>query len=642
MIKYKNLFSPLTIHKTVLKNRIIAAPMGVPKAVIPSTTDYGGISLYDKSLGGSAVLTVGEHYVANMAHEISPFDKYARDVTREVLSVMRQAGGLAQLEISFHDSLNADGSFQGPSDGVHLTGAPMKAMTHDDMKSKIDALCKSIREAKDFGFDMVMLHFGHDSLCSVFMSPVWNQRTDDYGGSLENRTRFPREALKAAREAAGPDFPLLVRVSRNLMVPESFTEDDMIYFIKSVEKYIDIINISAGMDCYGGTIDKYIANTYTHSTIFLPRMFNIDFCERVKKECDVLVCLVGGASDPKVCDDAIAEGKIDTVMIGRQLVADPFWPKKIQEGNDQEIVPCIRCLNCYHIATVHANVQCSVNPRFRRENRVPLKITKTDSPKRVIVIGGGPAGMNAAITADERGHEVILIEKSSNLGGNLIYADYGDFKEDLRNFREYLKYRISKSKVDLRLNATATKESVEKLKPEAIIIAIGGELIKPNIPGVEYAIQAADIYPKMNDIDGDVVIIGGGAIGSEVGLELGLRKKKVTIIEQLNALAERSNWLYRQGLYNAIKDCQCNSLSTKLETTVKEIKKNGVVSINKEGIEEFTPAQYILLAVGMKPKRDLANTFFGITPETSIVGDCNKAAQVLEAINESYFIAVNL
>ena len=642
MNKFAHLFSPLKIHHTVLKNRIIAAPMGVPKATLVSTTDYGGISLYDKSLGGSAVVTVGENCIARLAHEKSPFDKYARDVTREILSVMRQCGGLAQLEVGFHSDPNKDGSFDGPSNGVHFTGAPMREMAHAEMKSYIDNLCESARDARDFGFDMVMLHFGHDSLCSVFMSPVWNQRADEYGGSIENRTRFPREALIAVREAVGPDFPLLVRVSRNLMVPETYAEDDMLRFIKSVEKYVDIINISAGMDCYGGTIENYIANIYTHSTIFQPRMFNINFCERVKKECDVLVCIVGGVSDPKVCDDTIAEGKVDAVMIGRQLVADPFWPKKAQEGKTEEIVPCIRCLNCYHIATTHSNVVCSVNPRFRRENRVHLKLTRANSPKRLVIVGGGPAGMETAIIADERGHKVILLEKSSQLGGNLIYADYGDYKNDLKKFREYLKYRISKSNVDVRFNAAATNEYVKSLEPEAVVVAVGGELIRPNILGVEFATQAADVYSKLDDVDGDIVIIGGGAIGSEIGLELATRKNKVTIIEQNSALAERSNWLYRHGLYNAIKDSKCNNLIAKLNTKVKEIKKNGVITIKKNGEEEFTPANYILLAAGMKPKRELANSFFGITPETSIVGDCSRAAQVLEAINDAYFIAVNL
>ena len=641
MLKYPNLFSPIRIGNAIFKNRIIAAPMGIPRSILLSSTNHGGMSLVDKSLGGAAVTTVGEGYIAMFTKTETCFDKYAIEATREIISVQRQAGGLAMVELGLFGSLNDDGSFQGPSDGKHFTGGVMKEMSQKEIRDKINDLAAMAVKSKESGFDVLMLHFGHDSLCSVFLSPVWNKRTDEYGGSIENKTRFPREAIKAVREAVGYDYPILMRVSRHLKVAESFSEDDMLYFVKSVEDYVDIVNVSCGMDCYGGVIEHYTANTYSHSTIFLPRFYNLDFASRIKKETKLLVCVVGGVSDPQDAEVAIADGKTDFVMLGRQLVADPFWPKKAQAGKDEEIVPCLRCLNCYHIATEHKNIQCSVNPRFRRENRVPLKLEKKTDKKRVVVIGGGPAGMKAALTAEECGQQVILLEKSEKLGGNLRYSDYGDFKADLRKYREYLIRHIENSQIEVRLNTEATAEYLESLQPDSLIVAVGAEFITPSIPGVEYAKQAVQVYPHLDEIKGKIVIIGGGAIGCELGIELVNRGNQVTIIEEQEALAKKSNWLYRQGLYNYLKDTK-EIPTVKLETTVKEIKKDGVLIIDKNNNEESLEADHIIIAVGMKPKTDLAFSFYGITPETGMAGDCVRAAQVLEATNEAYFLAANL
>ena len=251
------------------------------------------------------------------------------------------------MEFSFHPLKNDDGTIQAPSDGIAYTGEKAKAMTHEQMHMQIKELCEECKKAKEFGIRMIMLHFGHDSQCSIFLSPVWNQRNDEYGGSVENRTRFAREALMAVRKTVGKDYPIMVRVSRQLVIPETYSEDDMLYFINSVKDIVDIFNISAGMDCYGGDVDHYEANVYTHTTIFEPRYYNLAFAQRVKKETGAMVCLVGGISDPKICDEMIGEGKIDAVMLGRQLVADPYWPLKAEKGLDEDIVPCLRCLNCY-------------------------------------------------------------------------------------------------------------------------------------------------------------------------------------------------------------------------------------------------------------------------------------------------------
>ena len=378
---YKYLFSPLKVNTLMLKNRIIASPMGiVPSHKIISSTNYGNISALDKALGGAAVVHIsGFEFDGGDA-----FAKYNRDVTREQLSVLKQAGARTSIELAFFSPINKDGTVFGPIDGVRFDGFKMKALTKKDMDILIAIFAEDARKAKDFGLDMITYHFAHDSLLSQFLSPYFNTREDEFGGSLENRIRFPKLALQKIREAVGKDYPIQIRISRHLKVPESFEQEDMLYFIKEVEDYVDMINVSCGMDTY------YEANVHAVPTMFEPHLYNVDFAARVKETSNVLVSVVGAIMTPEEMEDIIASGKADAVMIGRQLIADPYFPKKAQEGREDDIVPCLRCLYCYHIATEHSNVVCSVNPRFRRENRVPLKLEKVEKPKRVVVIGGGP------------------------------------------------------------------------------------------------------------------------------------------------------------------------------------------------------------------------------------------------------------
>lgn len=640
--KYTHLFSPLRIGNVMLMNRIIASPLGAHKIHAPSTTDYGGISIVDRSKGGAAAITLNVLEVAEAGRGKTPFEKYSRDATREILSVVKQAGAMANLEIFFHAMMpRTDGTMMMPCDGLNYKGEPAQAMSQDEIHRAIQNLADTAKAAKDFGFDMITLHFGHDSMTSLFLSPVWNQRTDEYGGSLENRIRITKEAATAVRNAVGKGFPIIARVSRYLYVKETYSEDDMMQLIKTIAEDVDMINVSAGMDEYGGRVDKYEANGYAMTTNFEPHMLNVAFSERVKKETNLLVCPVGAIETPEEAENIIATGKADAVMLGRALVADPYLPKKALENRSDDIVPCLRCLQCYHVATEHFNTVCAVNPRFRRENRVPLRLETAADKKTVVIIGGGPAGCKAALTAAEKGHHVILLEKSDAVGGQISISKYEDSKIDLRRYCQYLQNQIAKSSVEVRTNVDATKEYVEQLKPDALIIAIGADQVVPRIKGIENGIMALSVYPQLDNITGKkIAIIGGGTIGCELAVDLEKHGNTVSIIEMANGLSLRGNALYRLGLMRQLN--QCSDLKAYLESAVQEVTKDSVIFKDKAGSETELKVDMTVVAVGMKPKREKAFEYYGITPNTYMIGDCNKVARVTEATNDAYFIASNI
>lgn len=639
-MKYQSLFSPLKLNSIMLRNRIMASPMDVVNHRMVSADYVGGISLSDKALGGSSIVYIA--YVDGDDIKTGVFSKYNRERTREQVYIIKQAGAKAGVEVPFHGPKVENGYVLGPTTGLRYDGAKMRAMTQADMRHFAERTGVYCKKLKEFGFDTILLHFGHDSLCSQFLSPYFNTRDDEYGGSLENRARFPREAIIRIREIVGPDYPLQVRLSRELMVPESYKPEEMLDFIKSIENYVDMVNISTGMDAYGGTYNKYIASIHSTTPSLFPHMYSLEFAERVKKTCDVLVSVVGAVEDPKEAENAIEQGKIDAVMIGRQLVADPFWPKKAQHGKDEDIVPCLRCNNCFHYTTEHKNVVCSVNPRFRRENRVPLKLDKGTVSKKVVIIGGGPAGMKAAITAKARGHNVIVLEKTSRLGGKINCSDFDSRKIDLRRYRDYLLGQVAKSEVETRLGTTATPQLVKGLKPDVIVIAVGAEPIVPVIRGIDShnVVNVMDIYKDRIKVEGKAVIIGGGSVGCELAMELVNNAEKVTLIEAGPELASNGNLSYKLALDYYMRQYQ--NIDVRKDSRCEEISDGQILVCTKSGEQMRMEADIVITAVGFRPNRNVIESFYGITPETYIVGDCERVGTVCEATNYAYFIGANL
>lgn len=627
---YKKLFSPICINGMMSKNRIVATP----------TND----EFEQKAWGGAGIVIAGHAIVeygrSSFASPTEPdiFSKYEVEGAHARVRKVHAGGAKASIEL-FHGGRYArviDYAI-GPDDEVREDGVCVKAMDLPLMEEVAQAYAATARNARDIGFDMVFLHFGHGWLPAQFLSPLFNHRTDDYGGSLENRMRFPLMILRAVREAVGPRFPVDMRISADECVPGSIAFDDVKAFIKAAEPYLDTVQISCGLDI------NHEGNVHCIATNYLPHMLNVDYAAEVRREVSIPVSVVGSVMSPDEAELILEEGKADLVAFGRPFTADPSWPNKAAEGRVDDIAPCIRCLHCYHIATNHRNVGCSVNPRYKNEDFIPDKIAPADVAKNVVVIGGGPAGMRSAVTAAARGHRVSLFEAADELGGQLRHVAREHFKEDVARYLGYLRHQVQKSAVDVHLGEFATPELVAALAPDAIIVAVGAEETVPPIPGIErsFVLRGTDAIDCADALLGDIVVIGGGTIGAEFALEQSLvQGNNVAIIEAGQELASQGNMLYKIGLRQTME--RCASLDVYLDSTCLEIGDHEVFMRDRNGRTRSLHADFVVVCTGLRSRTDLAHSFYGITPNTAMVGDCVRPRKILEATFEGHAVALGL
>lgn len=642
--RYPYLSSPIKIGSLTLRNRIASAPTSLATLGPGGHPSLENIAYYElRAKGGACIVTMGDVIVheTGLAHPEAVLltDPNILPALVPLAEAIRRHGAVASIEIDHgggkaNPMFTSDHISHGPSRIQSAAGYEVEPMSVDFIHEIADAYGKGAAVAKLAGFQMVTLHAGHGWLIHQFLSPLTNHREDEYGGSFENRCRFMLEVIQRIRAHCGADFPIEVRMSGTELADAQggYTLADGVEIAKVLDGKVDLIHVSAGGGHPSG-------GTVMHPSMFLPHGCNVYLAAEIKKHVKTPVATVGSLSEPEKMEEIIASGQADVVCLARALIADPYLPKKVVEGRAEDIRPCQRCYNCQGGMFVTRNMRCTVNPVIGNELRsqIPVPLTR---PRKVLVAGGGPAGMVAALTAAQQGHQVMLCEADSALGGAIRYGKHVPFKKYLDDYLKYLIRQVSKSSIEVRLNTMVTPELAEALDPDVIIAAVGAKPIVPKLPGMElpHVMLGKDAHRRTDEMGQHVVIVGGGLVGTELAIQLADLGKHPVVVEQRSDYAVDSNPQHK----NAIHWQKESLIDFRLNTTVTEITAHSVEAVNALGAHVTIPADTVVVAVGYRSDEQQVEALRFAAPEFHWIGDCYCPGKVTDAVRSGYYTALDL
>ena len=665
---FPHVFSPIRIRGVDFKNRIVLAPPSPNLAsrdgkITPEFLDW--FRMFAR--GGVCTLYVGNSSIdiTECKDEAYQLDLSNDDGVRELAryaDMCKEYDCHASLEINhngentafetvghapYSSSPNISSTERTRAAMLGRDPIPAIEMTKEKIEETVNKYGDAAARMKRAGMDVVLVHGGHGNLISQFTSPLYNHRTDEYGGSTENRARFAIEVCDNIRKKCGENFVIEFRISADEIAEEGMHFDETLELIGYLKDHIDILHVSAGL--HSDFNMKYYRNWCQN--FMMERGFNVHYAADVKKRYpDLLVTTVGSITSIEMAEEIISTGKADFVAMCRPLMADPDMPNKYAHDMPEEHRPCLRCDTCVRHLMVPKPIFCAVNPMsgmtsVLRDGVVPKAVDK----KKVAVVGGGPGGIQALMTLCERGHDVTLYEASGELGGNVTKAANPSFKIDMKDYLKWLRYQANKYAdkygAKILLNTKATKEMLDAENYDALIIAIGGDPVIPNVPGIDKPNVAHSWDGEEGKIEvGDkVMIIGGGTNGIEAALEFGIRGKQVEVVEILDEDALFMQWRAK-GSGSAAKEFrskieELGNINIHYRSKLKEVKDGCVVVEDLEtGEDKELACDSVLLACGLTAKLAEADSLRHCAPETDvhIIGDAKEVRTIYEAVNEAF------